>query len=84
MIDGERRRISVVELKIPKLTCIIDDMDEETKYRRAYDLNTLNRPFTPFESARNFYLRMTKFRQSTREIAGEKDTKKTGTDKNTY
>ena len=47
-------------------------MDDETKWQRAYDLNVLNKLFTPMESAKNFYLRMTKFEQTTREISGEK------------
>ena len=62
VIDGERRRKSAVELKIPKLTCIVVDMDEETKWQRAYDLNALNKTFSPMEIAKNFYERKKRFK----------------------
>lgn len=61
VIDGERRRICAVELKIPKLMCIIEEMDETTKWQRAYDLNALNKPFSPMEQAKNFYRRKKRF-----------------------
>lgn len=61
VIDGERRRKSAIELKIPKLTCIVETMDEETKWQRAYDLNALNKTFSPMEIAKNFYERKKRF-----------------------
>lgn len=69
VIDGERRRKSAVKLKIPALTCIIEDMDDETKWRRAYDLNILNKPFNPMESAKNFYERKKRFLYSDETLA---------------
>lgn len=68
VIDGERRRKSAIELKIPKLTCIVETMDNETKWQRAYDLNALNKTFSPMEIAKNFYERKTRFKLTDKNL----------------
>lgn len=64
VIDGERRRACAVALNIPTVPCIIEEMDEETKWLEAFNLNEERASFSPMERANHFYRLKTKFLMS--------------------
>jgi len=61
VIDGERRRQCATRLKIPKIPCIIETMDNEIKWSRAFQLNIERQSFSPMEEAKHLYERKTRF-----------------------
>lgn len=69
VIDGERRRACAIVLNIPTVPCIIEEMDEETKWIEAFNLNEERDSFSPMERANHFYRLKTKFVLSDKILA---------------
>lgn len=69
VIDGERRRQCATRLRIPRIPCIIEKMDNETKWSRAFQLNIERQSFSPMEEAQHLYERKRRFNYSDEMLA---------------